>query len=153
MWNNSLRELWNIAPSSQCEMKFAHIREANISHLRSKYFTAKLFHLPEGQISLKKARLRVLFSVICVRFRCKAVCGWFRCTLILQRVQLPLGDDGSCTWPLSSGAQRHACNESYVIIQNASSSPIKPIATCSLSISRRYFLSLVLYSQTFWLHT
>ena len=31
---------------SQCEMKFAHIREANISHLRSKYFTAKLFHLP-----------------------------------------------------------------------------------------------------------
>jgi len=36
-------------------MKFAHIREANISHLRSKYFTAKLFHLPEGQISLKKA--------------------------------------------------------------------------------------------------
>ena len=48
---------------SQCEMKFAHIREANISHLRSKYFTAKLFHLPEGQISLKKARLRVLFSI------------------------------------------------------------------------------------------
>ena len=41
-----LRKLWNIAPSSQCEMKFAHIREANISHLRSKYFTAKLFHLP-----------------------------------------------------------------------------------------------------------
>ena len=37
-------------------MKFAHIREANISQLRSKYFTAKLFHLPEGQISLKKAK-------------------------------------------------------------------------------------------------
>jgi len=29
-------------------MKFAHVRAANI-------FTAKLFHLPEGQISLKKA--------------------------------------------------------------------------------------------------
>ena len=48
-------------------MKFAHIREANISHLRSKYFTAKLFHLPAGQISLKKAHIvlvdkRVLFS-------------------------------------------------------------------------------------------
>ena len=42
----------------RCEMKFAHIREANISHLRSKYFTAKLFHLPEGQISLKKALAR-----------------------------------------------------------------------------------------------
>ena len=28
---------------------------ANISHLQSKYFTAKLFHLPEGQFSLKKA--------------------------------------------------------------------------------------------------
>ena len=36
-------------------MKFAHIRAANISHLQSKYFTAKLFHLPEGHISLKKA--------------------------------------------------------------------------------------------------
>ena len=36
--------------------------------------------------SLKKARLRVLFSVTCVRFRCKTVCGWFRCTPILQRV-------------------------------------------------------------------
>jgi len=36
-------------------MKFAHIRI-------SEYFTAKLFHLPKGQISLKKARLRVLFS-------------------------------------------------------------------------------------------
>ena len=30
---------------------------ANISHLRSKYFTAKLFHLPAGQISLKKAHI------------------------------------------------------------------------------------------------
>ena len=28
-------------------MKFAHVRTANISHLRSKYFTAKRFHLPE----------------------------------------------------------------------------------------------------------
>ena len=35
-------------------MKFAHIRAANISHLQRKYFTAQLFHLPAGQISLKK---------------------------------------------------------------------------------------------------
>ena len=28
-------------------MKFAHVREANISHLQSKYFIAKRFHLPE----------------------------------------------------------------------------------------------------------
>ena len=28
-------------------MKFAHVRGANISHLRSKYFTAKRFHLPK----------------------------------------------------------------------------------------------------------
>ena len=55
MWYNSLRKLWNIATSSQCEMKFAHVRIANISHLRSKYFTATLFHLSKGQISLKKA--------------------------------------------------------------------------------------------------
>ena len=50
-----IRKLWNIAPLSQCEIKFAHVRTANISHLQSKYFTAKLFHLPKGQISLKKA--------------------------------------------------------------------------------------------------
>ena len=55
MWNNSLRELWNIAPSSQCEIKFA------TSDLRSKYFTAKLFHMAKPyftrrrRISLKKA--------------------------------------------------------------------------------------------------
>ena len=57
MWNNSLRELWNIAPSSQCEMKFAS------SHLRSKYFTAELFHMAKPyftrrrRISLKKAHI------------------------------------------------------------------------------------------------
>ena len=55
MWNNLLRKLWNIAPSSQCEMKFAS------PHLRSKYFTAKLFHMAKPyftrrrRISLKKA--------------------------------------------------------------------------------------------------
>ena len=29
-----------ISHFARCEMKFAHVREANISHLRSKYFTA-----------------------------------------------------------------------------------------------------------------
>ena len=46
-----------ISPFGRCEMKFAHIRV-------SEYFTrrrrishfAEIFHLPEGQISLKKAR-------------------------------------------------------------------------------------------------
>ena len=38
--------LKNIAPSQQCQINFALVREANISHLRSRYFTAKLFHLP-----------------------------------------------------------------------------------------------------------
>ena len=48
-----------------------------------------------GGFSCKKHLLaQVLFSVMCVRFRCKAVCGQFRCTLILQRADLPLGDDG-----------------------------------------------------------
>ena len=47
---------------AECEMKFAHVRVANISHLRSKYFTAQLFHLPEGQISLKKPRESEVFS-------------------------------------------------------------------------------------------
>ncbi len=34
-----------------------------------------------------------------------------------QRIDLSLGDDGSCTPPLSSGGQRHVCNRSYVFIQ------------------------------------
>ena len=53
-------------------MKFAHVRAANISHLRSKYFTAQLFHLPEGQISLKNPRLREDFSGLPDRIR---TCG------------------------------------------------------------------------------
>ena len=32
-----------------------------------------------------------------------------------QRIDLPLGDDESCTPPLSSGVQRHACKRVYVI--------------------------------------
>ena len=47
-------------------MKFAHVRGANISHLRSKYFTAKRFHLPEranfvGAPALSQVPQRVLF--------------------------------------------------------------------------------------------
>ena len=33
-----------------------------------------------------------------------------------QWIDLPLGDDGSCTPPLSSGVQRHACKRSYVFL-------------------------------------
>ena len=36
-----------ISHFARCEMKFAYVCLANISHLRSKYFTAKRFHLPE----------------------------------------------------------------------------------------------------------
>ena len=44
-------------------MKFAHIREANISHAAGVFhISQKYFTCPQGQISLKKARLRVLFS-------------------------------------------------------------------------------------------
>ena len=58
MWNNSLRELWNIAPFGRnVKWNLPTFASANISHLRSKYFTAKLFHLPAGQISLKKAHI------------------------------------------------------------------------------------------------
>ena len=52
----SLRKLWNIAPFGRnVKWNLPTLESANISHLRSKYFTAKLFHLPAGQISLKKA--------------------------------------------------------------------------------------------------
>ena len=50
-----------ISRFARCEMKFAHVRIANISHLRSKYFTAKRFHLPGranfvGAVSLTELR-------------------------------------------------------------------------------------------------
>ena len=49
------RTFWNIAPCSRnVKWNLPTFASANISHLRSKYFTAKLFHLPEGQILLKK---------------------------------------------------------------------------------------------------
>ena len=49
-------------------MKFARVRGANISHLRSKYFTAKRFHLPKwanfvGRPALQSvAQFSVLFD-------------------------------------------------------------------------------------------
>ena len=43
-------------PSVDVKWNLPTFASANISHLRSKYFTAKLFHLPKGQISLKKAQ-------------------------------------------------------------------------------------------------
>ena len=50
---------------AESEVKFAHIRIANISHLRSKYFTAKLFHLPVKANLIEKnsdcVAIRVLF--------------------------------------------------------------------------------------------
>ena len=72
-------------------------------------------NLPFSRFSSSGSKL-TCHHVMCVRFRCKTVCGQFRCTQILQRVDYPLGDDGSCTWPLSAGAQRHACKRNYVII-------------------------------------
>ena len=44
----------------QYEMKFAHIREANISHAAGVFhISQKYFTCPQGQISLKKALLGV----------------------------------------------------------------------------------------------
>ena len=59
MWNNFLAKIvkYLTPPTALFDVKWnmPTFASANISHLRSKYFTVKLFHLPEGQISLKKA--------------------------------------------------------------------------------------------------
>ena len=63
-----------------CEMKFAHVRAANISHLQSKYFTAKRFHLPEranfvGAVSLTELRQKSTpFEKIGLFFCCFFLC-------------------------------------------------------------------------------
>ena len=38
-----------------------------------------------------------------------------RSMVFRQRIDLPLGDDGSCTRPLSSGMLLHACKQIYVL--------------------------------------
>ena len=53
-------------------------------------FSEGVYKRANEKISLSKMTfphdlIRLIF-VMCVRFRCKAVCGQFRCTLILQRV-------------------------------------------------------------------
>ena len=62
MWNNFLAEIvkYLTPPAALFDVKWnlPTFALANISHLRSKYFTAKLFHLPEGHSSLKKALAR-----------------------------------------------------------------------------------------------
>ena len=50
-------------------MKFAHIREANISYLQSKYFTAKLFHLPARANFVEKST-HCLGRQMCAFFWC-----------------------------------------------------------------------------------
>ena len=49
----------------QYEMKFAHIREANISHAAGVFhISQKYFTCPQGQISLKKALLSQCFFLV-----------------------------------------------------------------------------------------
>ena len=77
---------YEISHFVRCEMKFA------FSHLRSKYFTAKLFHLAEPnftrrrRISLKNAHLRCRCAFF---WRRHPDLNW-RIT-VLQTVALPLG--------------------------------------------------------------
>ena len=59
---------------------------ANISHLQSKYFTAKLFHLPEGQISLKKA----LASTSAFFWQGRQICHYQLLEFVLSRFRCEL---------------------------------------------------------------
>ena len=46
-------------------------------------------------------------------FRCRFCVSQFRCRAMAH---FSLGETGACKWPLSAGAQRHACKRNYVII-------------------------------------
>ena len=48
---------------------------------------AKQFHLPERAKYVEKARLRVLFSVTCVRFRCTLFCRGYYDPLAMMGVK------------------------------------------------------------------
>ena len=78
----------------RCEMKFAHIREANISHLRSKYFTAELFHLPaRANFVEKSTHLSVdkcVFFLVAPRGFCPLIRG--RQTVVCEGNSLKKGN-------------------------------------------------------------
>ena len=89
MWNNSLRELWNIAPTGRNVKWNLPTFAKRIFHTPQAYFTFRrnISLARKGKFRWQKhLQLQVLFSMMCVRFRCKTVCGQFRCTQILQRV-------------------------------------------------------------------
>ena len=57
MWNNSLRELWNILlryRSVRCEIKFASSRAKRISHAKHISRSEGVFHSPQGEFHWKK---------------------------------------------------------------------------------------------------
>ena len=117
MWNNFLAEIVKYCSRrSQCEMKFAHIRVSEYFTFAEQIFHSEAISLAQRANFVEKSTCvsKCFFLWRVSDLDATAVCIQFRCTLILQRVHYPLGDDGSCTWPLSSGAKRHACNESYV---------------------------------------
>ena len=86
MWNNFLAESVKYLTSFDVKWNLPTFASANISHLRSKYFTAKLFHLPEGQISLKKRA-----SLATCSFFLEAPPGFGPGIRVLQTRALPLG--------------------------------------------------------------
>ena len=59
----ALRQTWNIAPLSQCEIKFVSPHAAGVFHICKAIFHIEdILLVPTERISLKKARISVLFS-------------------------------------------------------------------------------------------
>ena len=58
----SLRKLWNIAPSPQCEMKFASSRAKRISHAKHISRSEGVFHSPKANFVEKALAFASAFS-------------------------------------------------------------------------------------------
>ena len=113
-------------------MKFAYIREANISHLRSKYFTAKLFHMAKPyftrrrRISLKKAHIVLVDK--CVLFSGGpsgtqnpqfAACSAFPKVLLgelLGEILLLQNSRGSSQFSSSKKKEAERCSASFFLV-------------------------------------
>ena len=103
----SLRKMWN-------KIRLL-TREAHFTC--EAYFTLwRSISLAEGEFHWKKPFAFANGFFLVIPFQNRSVSQFFRNRSVFwgTRIDLYLGDDGSSTWPLSSGVLLHACKRSYV---------------------------------------
>ncbi len=108
----------DVAPVGRNDAMFAPMcRQAHIIR-RSRHHWQSQHHLPKANIIQKRLICRETNQAFLLAhpYKIDPQSKFFRnrSMIFSQRIDLSIGDDGSCTRPLSSGVQLHACKRSYV---------------------------------------